>query len=88
MKSRQLKKNSQMFSCKKSILRINTGLNKQLNFVQHVCTMLNITGRDKTRLDIFWIRDQSLAALDNLPDPDMLAGEIIENLEAGVDSLK
>jgi len=65
-----------------------TTSNKQLNFVQHVRTMLNITGRDKTSLDIFWIRDQTLADLDNLPDPDVLAEEIIENLEAGVESFK
>ncbi len=29
-----------------------------------------------------------LADLDNLPDPDVLAEEIIENLEAGVESFK
>jgi hypothetical protein len=28
---------------------------------------------------IFWLRDDSLADLDNLPDPDVLAEEIIEN---------
>jgi type I restriction enzyme M protein len=39
-------------------------------------------------LDIFWIRDESLADLDNLPDPDVLAEEIIENFEAGVESFK
>lgn len=47
-----------------------------------------IISRDKTSLDIFWIRDESLADLDNLPDPDVLAEEIIENLEAGVESFK
>jgi len=47
-----------------------------------------IIARDKTSLDIFWIRDESLADLDNLPDPDVLAEEIIENLEAGVESFK
>ena len=51
-------------------------------------TFKEIAGRDKTSLDIFWIRDQSLADLDNLPDPDVLAEEIIENLEAGVESFK
>lgn len=47
-----------------------------------------IIGRDKTSLDIFWIRDENLADLDNLPDPDVLAEGIIENLEAGVESFK
>src|SRR2546430_3495946 len=40
-----------------------------------------ITGRDKTSLDITWLKDKSLADLDNLPDPDVLAEEIAENLE-------
>ena len=47
-----------------------------------------IVGRDKTSLDIFWLRDKSLADLDNLPDPDVLANDIIENLEAAVESFK
>ena len=41
-----------------------------------------ITARDKTSLDITWIKDKSLADLDNLPNPDVLAEEIIENIEA------
>jgi len=47
-----------------------------------------ILARDKTNLDIFWLRDKSLTDLDNLPDPDILASEIIENLEAGIESFK
>ena len=47
-----------------------------------------IIARDKTSLDIFWLKDKSLADLDNLPEPDVLAGEIIENLEAGLNSFK
>ncbi len=47
-----------------------------------------IINRDKTSLDITWIKDKSLADLDNLPDPDLLAGDIIENLEAAVESFK
>ena len=47
-----------------------------------------IVARDKTSLDIFWLKDKSLADLDNLPDPDELAGEIIENLEAGLESFR
>ena len=30
--------------------------------------------------------DYSLADLKNLPDPDVLAGEIVENLEAGLET--
>ena len=47
-----------------------------------------IIARDKTSLDITWLKDKSLADLDNLPDPDVLALEIVENLEAGLDSFK
>jgi type I restriction enzyme M protein len=47
-----------------------------------------IIARDKTNLDIFWIKDKSLADLDNLPDPDILAEDIIENLEAGLNSFR
>lgn len=42
--------------------------------------------RDKTSLDIFWIKDKSLADLDNLPSPDELANDIIENLQSALDS--
>lgn len=51
-------------------------------------TYEELMARDKTNLDIFWLKDQSLADLDNLPDPDELAGEIIENLEAGLESFR
>ena len=44
--------------------------------------------RDKTSLDIFWLRDKSLTDLDNLPEPDELAETIIENLEAGLNSFR
>ncbi len=47
-----------------------------------------IIARDKTNLDIFWLKDKSLADLDSLPDPDILANEIIENIEAGLESFK
>jgi type I restriction enzyme M protein len=48
----------------------------------------DIIVRDKTSLDIFWIKDKSLTDLDNLPDPDILANEIIENIESGLNSFK
>ncbi len=51
-------------------------------------TLKEIMARDKTSLDIFWLKDDSLTDLDNLPDPDVLASRIIENLEAGVESFK
>ena len=47
-----------------------------------------IIARDKTNLDIFWLKDKSLADLDNLPDPDVLANEIVENIEAALESFR
>ncbi|MCQ4308624.1 type I restriction-modification system subunit M [Pseudomonas stutzeri] len=47
-----------------------------------------ILARDKTSLDIFWLKDKTLADLDNLPEPDDLAEEIIENIEAGLASFR
>lgn len=51
-------------------------------------TYNEIIARDKTSLDIFWLKDKSLTDLDNLPDPDVLALEIMENLEAGLESFR
>jgi type I restriction enzyme M protein len=47
-------------------------------------TYAEIIARDKTSLDITWLKDNTLADLDNLPDPDILAKEIIANLEDGL----
>ena len=47
-----------------------------------------LVARDKTSLDIFWLKDKSLTDLDNLPEPDDLAADIIENLEAGLNSFR
>ncbi|NWF50784.1 MAG: type I restriction-modification system subunit M N-terminal domain-containing protein [Ignavibacteriaceae bacterium] len=47
-----------------------------------------IISRDKTNLDIFWLKDESLGDMDNLPDPDVIALEIVENIEAGLASFK
>ena len=47
-----------------------------------------LLARDKTSLDVFWLKDKSLTDLDNLPEPDVLAEDIIENLEAGLNSFR
>lgn len=51
-------------------------------------TYQEILERDKTSLDITWIKDKSLSDLDNLPDPDQLATDIIENLKSAVESFE
>jgi len=40
--------------------------------------------RDKLNLDIFWLKDESLEDSANLPDPDVIAQEIVEDLEAAL----
>lgn len=47
-----------------------------------------ILDRDKASLDIFWIKDKSLADLDSLPAPDVLALDIIENLQSALDGFQ
>lgn len=47
-----------------------------------------IMKRDKLSLEIFWIKDKSLADLDNLSPADELADEIIENLQSALESFK
>ena len=37
--------------------------------------------RDKLSLDLFWIRDESVEDGDSLPDPDILAQEIVDDLQ-------
>ena len=44
-----------------------------------------LLARDKVSLDIFWLRDESLADSANLPDPDVLAQEIMEDLQAALE---
>ena len=39
-------------------------------------------------MDIFWLKDKRLTDLDNLPEPDDLAEEIIENIQAGLENFK
>ena len=47
-----------------------------------------LLARDKASLDIFWLKDESLSDSDNLPAPDVIAAEIIEDLQAALDQLK
>ncbi len=41
--------------------------------------------RDKVSLDIFWLKDESLEDSANLPDPDVIATDIAEDLQAALD---
>ena len=41
--------------------------------------------RDKVNLDIFWLKDESLEDSANLPPPDIIATEIMEDLQAALE---
>ena len=47
-----------------------------------------LIARDKVNLDIFWLRDESLEDSANLPDPDVLAEEIADDLQAALEQFK
>jgi type I restriction enzyme M protein len=43
-----------------------------------------LIARDKANLDITWLKDDTLEDLDNLPAPEVLAREIVEDLTAAL----
>jgi type I restriction enzyme M protein len=47
-----------------------------------------LMARDKVNLDIFWLRDESLEETANLPEPDVLAVEIVDDLEAALEQFR
>jgi type I restriction enzyme M protein len=40
-----------------------------------------LVSRDKTNLDIIWLKDENLIDLENLPEPETLIDEIIDNIQ-------
>ncbi len=48
----------------------------------------DLVNRDKASLDIFWLSDESLEDSDNFPDPDILAREIVDDLEAALEQFR
>ncbi|MGB1249289.1 MAG: HsdM family class I SAM-dependent methyltransferase, partial [Candidatus Promineifilaceae bacterium] len=47
-----------------------------------------LLARDKANLDLFWLRDDSLEDSADLPDPDVIADEMIEELQAALEQLR
>jgi type I restriction enzyme M protein len=43
-----------------------------------------LLARDKVSLDLIWLRDESLEDMENLPPPEVIAQEIVEDLEAAL----
>jgi len=47
-----------------------------------------LMARDKVSLDLFWLRDDSLTDIDNLPPPAALVAEINEDLESALSEIR
>jgi type I restriction enzyme M protein len=46
-----------------------------------------IINREKTSLDIFWIKDLSIVDLENIPEPEIIAEEISDNLQSASEDI-
>jgi type I restriction enzyme M protein len=47
-------------------------------------TYEDLIKRDKINLDIFWLKDEALEDSANLPAPEIIAAEIVEDLQAAL----
>ena len=48
----------------------------------------DLVKRDKVNLDIFWLRDESMEDSANLPPPDQIVEEIVDDLRAALEQLE
>ncbi len=48
----------------------------------------DLMARDKVSLDLFWLRDDSLEDIDNLPPPAVLAAQIAEDLQSALTEIQ
>lgn len=51
-------------------------------------TYAELVGRDKTNLDILWLKDDSIVDAADLPAPEVIAEEILESLQAAVEEIQ
>lgn len=47
-----------------------------------------LVARDKASLDVFWLRDESLDDVANLPEPHVIAAEIAEDLRTALQQIE
>ncbi len=47
-----------------------------------------LLNRDKCSLDLFWLKDDSLLDAENLPEPDVIAQEIAEDLRVALEQIE
>ena len=48
----------------------------------------DLLARDKASLDVFWLRDASMTDFENLPEPELLVAEIVENLRSAINNFE
>ena len=53
-----------------------------------VFTYEDLVARDKCSLDIFWLKDESLEDSANLPEPNVLAEEIADDLRSALEQIE
>jgi type I restriction enzyme M protein len=51
-------------------------------------TYEEIIARDKTNLDIFWLKDDSIIDAADLPSPDVIAQEIADSLQSALNEIQ
>lgn len=49
---------------------------------------LPLLQRDKVSLDVFWLKNEILEDSANLPDPDLIGAEILEDLRAALEEFE
>ena len=47
-----------------------------------------LASRDKLNLDLLWLRDRALEDSENLPEPEVLAAEIADDLQAALEAFQ
>jgi type I restriction enzyme M protein len=48
----------------------------------------DLIARDKTNLDILWLKDDSIVDAADLPAPEVIAEEILDSLQAAVEEIQ
>ena len=47
-----------------------------------------LLARDRINLDLFWLKDESLLDSDSLPEPDLIAAEIADDLRSALEQME
>ena len=59
-----------------------------MSYGDYVEQLTYLLFRKMASMDIFWLKDDSLADSDNLPAPAVIAQEIVEDLQAALEQFK